>query len=197
MARHARTQETRDRILDGALESYTDAPDQRLSVQALAERSGVSVGSIYHHFGSLDGVATALQARCQLRLLAELAEALQGDPPPYRGIHLLVRAHLNWTKAHRQEALFLHTSGREGRALERQEELERQRQDRREVIQRWVLAQVHAGHFVELPQALYEPLLLGPLAHIARGWLADPEALGLDEVAGALPDRIWGALTAK
>ncbi len=50
---------TRDRILDAVVEVLAEGVDT-LSVPAVAERAGVSVGTIYRHFGDKAGLLKAL-----------------------------------------------------------------------------------------------------------------------------------------
>lgn len=69
---------TSDLLLDAALRVYADAGEQGLTVSAVTRASGVSLGSLYHHFGSIDGLVNALLTRWLGRLLGELADAV-GD----------------------------------------------------------------------------------------------------------------------
>ena len=57
--REAQTEETRRRILD-ALASVMAEGVETLSVPAVAERAGVSVGTIYRHFGDKAGLVRGL-----------------------------------------------------------------------------------------------------------------------------------------
>ncbi len=57
---HDRIQASRSRILEAALELFMQRGYFNTTIQDLSSLSGVSVGSIYHHFGSKTGVARAL-----------------------------------------------------------------------------------------------------------------------------------------
>lgn len=195
MARHAQTTSTLNRILDGALDSYTAQDRASLTVRSLAERSGVSVGSIYHHFGSLDGVAAALYERSMLRLLDEMVAAFASPQTPVQGCERFVRTYLSWTREHRDEALFLHASAYTGPVLASQGGLAQAKRSRLAVMERWLGEQVASGHFVEMPSFLYELLILGPVVETARRWLADPEVVDLDLAMTHLPARILNALS--
>jgi AcrR family transcriptional regulator len=52
--------EVRRQILDAALELFSGRGYFNTSVQDIRRAAGVSVGSIYHHFGSKEGIAKAL-----------------------------------------------------------------------------------------------------------------------------------------
>ena len=196
MARHAQTHETLDRILDGALASFADQERASLTVRALAARSGVSVGSIYHHFGSLDGVAAALYERCMLRLLDHLVPVFADDPDPEAGCVRFVRAYLEWTRDRRDQALFLHASAYTGPVLASLGALAAAKRTRLEPMERWLMGHVASGAFVRLPPFLYELLILGPIVETARRWLADPDGVDLEVAMELLPARLLGSLRA-
>lgn len=51
---------TRDRVLDAALELFAERGYFTTSVHDIARLAEVSIGSIYHHFGDKEGMAQAL-----------------------------------------------------------------------------------------------------------------------------------------
>ena len=57
--RQAQAQATKDRILDAVVEVLADGVDT-LSIPAVAEQAGVSVGTVYRHFGDKAGLLKAL-----------------------------------------------------------------------------------------------------------------------------------------
>jgi len=71
VGRTGRSSDTRGRILDVVLEQLEDGGEAAVRMDDLRDRSGVSIGSIYHHFGDRDGVIAA----AQLRRFARYAEA--------------------------------------------------------------------------------------------------------------------------
>jgi AcrR family transcriptional regulator len=69
--RSDRSQDTRDRVLEVALDQVERGGEAAVRIDEIRDRSGVSIGSIYHHFGDRDGVIAA----AQLRRFADFAEA--------------------------------------------------------------------------------------------------------------------------
>lgn len=57
--REAQARATRDKILDALVEVLAEGVDT-LSIPAVAERAGVSVGTVYRHFGDKAGLLKAL-----------------------------------------------------------------------------------------------------------------------------------------
>jgi AcrR family transcriptional regulator len=70
-SRSGRSRNTRERVLDIVLEQLEEGGEAAVRMDDLHDRSGVSIGSIYHHFGDRDGVIAA----AQLRRFARYAEA--------------------------------------------------------------------------------------------------------------------------
>ena len=85
--RDAQADATRSRILDALVEVLADGVDT-LSIPAVAERAGVSVGTVYRHFGDKAGLLQALPAHAGRQAgleiesvpesLEELAEVVHG-----------------------------------------------------------------------------------------------------------------------
>jgi AcrR family transcriptional regulator len=69
--RAERSRDTRDRVLSVALEQLERGGEAAVRIDEIHLRSGVSIGSIYHHFGDRDGVIAA----AQLRRFSRYAEA--------------------------------------------------------------------------------------------------------------------------
>ncbi len=62
---------TRERVLAIAIEQLEAGGEALVRIDDIRDRSGVSIGSIYHHFGGRDGVIVA----AQLRRFSDYAEA--------------------------------------------------------------------------------------------------------------------------
>lgn len=69
--RERRTRSTRERVIDVVLGLLEDGGEVAVRIDDVRDRSGVSVGSLYHHFGDREGLIMA----AQLRRFARLAEA--------------------------------------------------------------------------------------------------------------------------
>ena len=67
----ARSRGTREQVLNVVLEMLEEGGEAAVRIEDVRERSGVSIGSLYHHFGDRDGLIVA----AQLRRFARYAEA--------------------------------------------------------------------------------------------------------------------------
>jgi AcrR family transcriptional regulator len=84
-------------ILEAASQLIDKAGLQALTTNAIAERAGVSIGSVYQYFGDKEAVLDALAERELGGLAENVMAALQGPPPAVPGgrIRAVVRAVLD------------------------------------------------------------------------------------------------------
>jgi AcrR family transcriptional regulator len=154
-------------ILDAALRGFAERGLAGTTVEEVRERSGASVGSIYHHFGDKEGIAAALYvavlADYQEGLLAVLAEGADAE----RTVRELVRHHLRWVAEDRDRARFL-LSGRPPRAASEISELNRRAL---RATSEWLDAQVATGRIRAMPLDLFYSVLIGPAQEFCRLWL--------------------------
>ncbi|AIJ14152.2 TetR family transcriptional regulator [Streptomyces lividans TK24] len=186
---------TSDLLLDAALRVYADAGEQGLTVSAVTRASGVSLGSLYHHFGSIDGLVNALLTRWLGRLLGELADAVGNSHDARTGVRALVRAYLGFVQAHPDVSRLLHSSRADQVGMEQGRELRDVQEARMPPLTSWVLRHVERGEIAPLSPALLESLLLGPVVGVSRRWLTLGD-VDLDEAARILPERIWRSISA-
>ncbi|EFE67816.1 conserved hypothetical protein [Streptomyces viridosporus ATCC 14672] len=191
-----RGQVTAGILLDAALRVYGESGEQGLTVNAVTRASGVSLGSLYHHFGSIDGLVDALLMRWLERLLDETAAALRGADTAREGIGALVRAYLAFVREHRDAALLLHSSRADRVGMERAGELRDTQEARVSAFALWLEPRIAAGELAPLPSSLLESLVLGPVVGASRRWLTVGD-IDLDEAARLLPDRIWRSVSAE
>lgn len=183
-----RGQETIDVALDAALACVTSG--ERLTVQALSARSKVSVGSLYHHFGSLDGLRRELFARCMRGLLDSLIAAVEPQTTIEDVTRALCGAYLGWTRDHADEARFLHFSLQDGLGPEVAAAKAARLARLNAVLARF------AAELTPLSPPLLEMLLIGPLAELSRRWLLGAPGLSLEEATLYLPPRLAAAVRA-
>jgi AcrR family transcriptional regulator len=158
----------------------------------VAKASGVSLGSLYHHFGSLDGLYDALTQRWLSQLLEDLTTALRTTLTARTGIRAIVRTHLTFVREHRDAALLLHSARTDQRDMTRARELRTSQEARLSVLALWVQSHVDSGELAPLSPALIESLMLGPLVGFVRRRLSgvDDNEPDLGDAARVLPERI-------
>lgn len=162
---------------------------------ALSARSGVSNGSIYHHFGSKEGVTGALILEAmqdyQQGIFA-LLEKFADDPE--QGVRHAVRHHLHWHEQHRAHALVLlaHRGRSEAQPWEKVA-----RQHNRTFTERsreWVVRQIDAGRIPFISLEATHAIVYAPADEICRLWLRRRIDTPPTAFADELGDAAWYGL---
>lgn len=191
MTPRQRGADTTGRLLEAALAVHASHGTGGVTVPAVLAASGVSAGSLYHHFGSLEGLMAALYARC----MGELLDALVSVTVPARtaaaGVRALVRGYLEFVAAHPRAAAVVHSVAWTGFTAENRAVVQAVKGPRMEALLGWVRPHVAGGRVVALPDDVLEVLLIGPAAEAARRWLAGAPGVDLAEAITLLPERVW------
>ncbi|MGA5640600.1 TetR/AcrR family transcriptional regulator [Streptomyces cinereoruber] len=189
-----RGEATVDRLLTAALRVYAESGHEGFTVHAVTRASGISAGSLYHHFGSFDGLAAALYARCMKQLFEQMVTALTRSRTGRTGVRALVTAYLRFTEEHADAALFLHASAYSGYLDAHAEEIRAAKESFRQSVAAWLRPRIEAGEIAPVPEALIEAVVIGPIAEVARRWLSSTYEVDLAEARRVLPDLIWQSL---
>jgi AcrR family transcriptional regulator len=199
----------RRQILDAALELFLEAGVGDCRVEDLFERSGASVGSFYHHFGSKPELAAALYLEILEKFHADFLAELGRHRSARAGIKAMVGHHLGWVAADPQRAAYLF------QCLEPEVHAAcRERANRMTMAffaqcMAWLNERAATGELRKLSPLEYYVLWMGPALELTRAWLMNvsrkwtwmgeehrrPEAL-----LGAgqnLAEAAWQALRAR
>ena len=182
---------TKDRVLDAALACFTEIGFSQTSVGAIRDRSGVSVGSIYHHFGNKEGVAVALYLRAldsyHAGVLAVLDTA-HGGEAVVKGV---VGHYVDWVVGHPDMARYLLFMRREATAGDGREKIRAHTKAFLSRVAAVLVPMVERGEVRAVARELYVPLMVGPAQEVIRLWLSG--RLGLDPATARddLADAAW------
>lgn len=185
-----RGEETKQRLLAAALKAHESGD---FTVQSVLTESGVSLGSLYHHFNSFDGLAASLYAQCMAELLDHIVEALERARTAHTGVQAVVTAYLTFVEDESPKARFIHASAYATYLPTHATMIAATKAPRMARMAAWLAPHVSAGTIVDLPDPLTEMLLIGPVAELSRRWLNGADT-DLTKAAKLLPPRIWSAL---
>jgi len=73
-----------ERLIDAATRLFADKGYERVAVQEIVERAGVTKGAMYHYFGSKDDLLHEIYGRL-LRMQTERLEKIAGSAGPVTG----------------------------------------------------------------------------------------------------------------
>ncbi|MEX6503321.1 TetR/AcrR family transcriptional regulator [Pseudomonas zhanjiangensis] len=192
MARPSR----KDEILQAALACFTEVGVDATTIEMIRDRSGASIGSMYHHFGNKERIIAALY----LAGTAQYAELLERGFAEVSGaeacIKLLVTSYIDWVVANPDWARFiLHNRGR----VEASELGEQLREANRQHYAR--IFQALAGYreqglFKPMPVDCFSSVIIGPTHDLARNWLAGRTRSELVDCRELLAQVAWDSVRA-
>jgi len=193
-ARSAASERRRKSILDAALACFLERGVAATTTEEIRDRSGASIGSIYHHFSDKEGIAGALYVdgirSYQEGFLRVLGRHREARP----GIEATVRYHLRWVEQNPERARYLFAAREPqmlGAARTEVRELNRRFYA---AVESWVTPHMRAGVLCSLSADLLQALWFGPAQHFARLWLGGVAPSGLARAARLLPEAAWEAL---
>lgn len=194
--RPAKAKERPDEILAAALRCFQRKGVDATSIQDICEASGASVGSIYHHFGSKEGIAAALYRRAVAQFQTEALEAVEDAATAEAGITAFVFHYLGFVERNPGLARVMLSLEYESvrRAARRPAAELNQAFLRR--AHAWLDARVQAGEIRPLPPDVMLALLLGPTERFARDWLARRSSTTVGHAAAEIAGATWQAVRA-
>ncbi|WP_030940797.1 TetR/AcrR family transcriptional regulator [Streptomyces sp. NRRL S-646] len=191
--RQQRSKETYDAILEAAAQLFERDGRAKATTNRIAERAGVSIGSLYQYFPDKDALLYALGERHMLRLVAGLSATLSGlrtsNPPLPQTVTALVHAVAD---VHTTEP-GLH------RLLYDQAPRPKETAARLREVQKWIAAEVeHHLHRLAVggpDRRLTALLLVQSIEAQVHGALLDPpEGCTTAQVVSAIEQLCLGAL---
>ncbi|WP_259754228.1 TetR/AcrR family transcriptional regulator [Pseudomonas sp. GCEP-101] len=192
MARPSR----KDDILQAALACFSESGVDATTIEMIRDRSGASIGSLYHHYGNKERIIGALYLTGVGQYAALLDAGLQEAKSAEAVVKLFVTSYVDWVSANPEWARFiLHSRGRV-EAGEMGEELrEANRQHGRRIAE--LLAEHRkAGAFKALSAELFNSVVIGPTHDYARNWLAGRTRVDLIDCREQLAQIAWESVRA-
>ncbi|WP_046300155.1 TetR/AcrR family transcriptional regulator [Mycobacterium sp. UM_Kg27] len=86
MARQVRSEATRRKLLDAAIDVFGEAGYVAAGRTAIIERAGVTKGALYHHFDSMDSLVTAIIEGGFATVLTTFRSMCQPSSPALEGM---------------------------------------------------------------------------------------------------------------
>lgn len=180
-----------------ALACFNEQGVEACTIAAICQRAQASVGSVYHHFGSKEGLAGVLYCEGLRRFQGGYLAALEQVRDARGGIAALVRFHLHWVARHPDWARYLLRTRADALEPQAQQVLEEINGAFFDAMGQWFGTHVRQASLRRLPRSLYVALLVGPCQEWARQHLRDAASEPLDDACvDALADAIWCALRA-
>lgn len=183
----------RRNILDAALQCFNEHGVEAAAIGDICTRADASVGSVYHHFGSKEGIVHALLAEGLRSNMQFLEPNLRRARSARQGVHAVIHSLVEWVAAHPDWARFIyanlgksHGAGNTALAAVNAEYAQ--------LIDAFFAPHLKAGAFRRLPRECWAPLVLGPVHDYARRWLNGQVKTAIAVHADVFADAAWNAV---
>ena len=192
--RAAASVKRRQAILDAALDSFVAKGYAQTTIADVRERSGASIGSIYHHFGSKEEIAAAVYVDGLAGYQGELVRVLARNRDAEAGVKAVVRHHLRWVSRYPDLARYMRGSRPAEVVLASEGPLRELNRGFFAEVGEWLEHQHEAGRLRRLPTDLLYAILIGPSQEFSRHWLARRTKTSLTRASSELAEAAWQAL---
>lgn len=185
----------REEILRAALACFIDRGYTAATMEDIRRASGVSIGSIYHHFGSKEELAVALHRRYLERWWTLSSAVIKPSRKPRAVVRDLVGSYLKWVEEEPGlfRFMFFLPESLQIRSVAR-EELREEFTEGQQDVWTWLATQAETGGIRKLPMDLYHAVIFGPMLEHAGRWLRGVADTQLGEAGPLLGETIWRSL---
>lgn len=192
---HSTTKTRKEDILKAALDCFTDAGYIETGIADICNSSGASVGSVYHHFGSKEQIASALYIEGIMDYQNGLLEALENEADPEAGVKRVVEYHLQWVEKNINWARFLFQKRHESFMENAEKGLTILNRDFAARISNWFLPHIKEGHIQKMKLDMYIAILLGPCQEYARLYMSGKTVSDIKNAIKNLGNAAWISLS--
>jgi AcrR family transcriptional regulator len=187
-----RSPDRRGAVLEAALACFARQGLEATTIEDIRRASGASVGSLYHHFGSKEGIAAAVYLEGLRAFHASLRPRVEAAEDAEVLVKAIVHHYVEWVVAHPEWARFLLEARRTQAVAEADPEIH--------ALTREAFARlepfVRRGALSKLATPLLAAILLGPAQALAGAELRRGRPAALRAAAPVLAEAAWRALRA-
>ena len=188
------TRNRKQAILQAALQCFTEQGVAATTIEMIRERAGASIGSLYHHFGSKDGIARALFLDAMEAYHEQLWRRLDQVSTAEAGVRALVSSYIDWVADNPDLARFVLYS--RGYLVKQAAGAELEVDSRARLSRLWAFFRpfIDRNELKRVPAECYASLIIGPAHDYARLWLAGRVRTPLRDYRELFADAAWTML---
>jgi AcrR family transcriptional regulator len=188
----------RQAILNAALTCFLRSGVAGTTIDAIHRGSGASVGSIYHFFGSKEGVAAELYLDALRDYFDNYLAALRSSRTARAGVEGSVRAHLGWVVTHEARARYLFHCQEFEVIEDSLPAIARLREQFYRQANAWLAPHVEHGRIKSLSPRLCQALWMGPSLEYTRLWLVrSGDGFNILDAQTALARAAWDSVKGR
>ncbi|MFW6093196.1 MAG: TetR/AcrR family transcriptional regulator [Pseudomonadota bacterium] len=186
----AATVARRASVLRAALDCFSRVGIANTTIGDIQKAARCSVGSLYHHFGSKEGIAEELFIEGIGRFNRGMLRRLRRSRGAEDSVKAVVRFYCDWSTRNRALARYLHSRDIDFSPEARLRLKEIYQSYIREVFH-WFAPFVASGEMRALPPDAYVPLISGPIQEYVRRWLSGQYERPPRAVRELFADAAW------
>ena len=188
----------RQAILDAALTCFLRSGVAGTTIYVIHRESGASVGSIYHFFGSKEGVAAELYLDALRDYFDNYLAALRSSRSARAGVEGSVRAHLGWVVTHEARARYLFHYQEFEVIEDSLPAIAHLREQFYQQANAWLAPHVGRGRIKSLSPRLCQALWMGPSMEYTRLWLVRRgDGFNILDAETALARAAWDSVKGR
>lgn len=202
---HSKTQAKKRQIIEQSLLCFVEHGVSGTTIEMLRDATGTSVGSLYHHFGNKEAIASAVFIEgmkdfgtLAWTYLSELeVKQLPLHEKAEQAIKVMVYANVDWITKNPDWARFVFQHRRIVSQGKGEDVLKGDMASFYQKLMDFKAPLVAAGFLKDLPIELYGAFISGPVHDYARHYLAGRHTIPLSEFREVLANGAWDALKAS
>ncbi len=175
----ARSEKTKERVIRSANALFVKYGLEGVSIQDIAEKSGISNGSIFHHFGSKNGVALEVYLRERRTYWDAVIDAVvESRLAPPQAMGEGVRAALRYQEKYPRRHSFMVECASADWMCMFAKPIREFLAEATVRFMVWAEPHIGSGALKPMPPELYASIIFGMTQYIARSWitgLTDPK----------------------
>lgn len=181
-------------ILASSLVCFDEKGIEATRVEHITQLSESSIGSLYHHFKSKEGLIASLFFIAMDDQIGLIRPELQKVNSADDAVRALVRSYLIWVQRQPMLARFMLQARSQVAKGPRREEWLARNKRRFSYLYKWVVQGIEQGRIIRLPKEVYASLLIGPAENYSRAWLSGRVEKPPVKVADVFADAAWRAI---
>lgn len=189
-----RSEGRRREILMAALSCFCEHGISGSTIDMIREKSGASVGSLYHHFGNKEKIAVALYSEGMKDHYYRLRIALENTQSAEQGVKSIVATFINWIADNPEWARFVFYSRSQVVQIDKDEAVKQGNREHWGMLKEWFTPLVKNNSVKPLPPECYSSIIVGPAQDYARRWLSGRASIDIREYIDIFSDAAWQAL---
>ena len=190
-----RRSELKRSILRQALACFNEVGIEATNIETIRAQCDTSVGAIYHHFGSKEGIVAALFFAALEDQGVLRDRYLQHANTAHEGIVALVRSYVEWVSEQPDWARFVFQSRFAVSSGPFKDELLSRNKLRNQQLADWMGVEGRKAHFSHLPAELLPSLIIGAAQSYSRAWLSGRVKKSPSEYADVLAEAAWRSIS--